>query len=144
MAGHVVERRTTIAVLSMVKIDGNVMTATDLDTELSVTVPVNSAEGAICVPHALLLALVKNLPPPTGRTPDESSTGSIAPTISPVTRRNSTRSFSRPPKLERKPHAEDLESHRSRSRRRCNRHHRSTVHAGRDALVRLPRALCHH
>lgn len=62
MAGHVVERRTTIAVLSMVKIDGNVMTAIDLDTEISVTVPVIGAEGAICVPHALMLALVKNLP----------------------------------------------------------------------------------
>ncbi|MDX1219064.1 hypothetical protein GOL99_26695 [Sinorhizobium medicae] len=53
---------SSIPVLGTVLFDGNTVTGCDLDQEISVTIPVKSAEGSACIPHATLLSLVSHLP----------------------------------------------------------------------------------
>lgn len=75
IAGKAIERRERIPILGMVKIDGAAMTATDLDTEIALTIPAVSAEGATCLPHRPLSALVRTLPADEAVTIEAAGTG---------------------------------------------------------------------
>lgn len=58
----VIERRSTIPVLSCVRFDGRTITGTDLDMELSVNVPATLAKGAACIAHRPLAGLMRHVP----------------------------------------------------------------------------------
>lgn len=58
----VIERRNTIPVLGTVMFDGRTIRGTDLDIDLSVSVPATVAKGTVCIDHRPLLALVGNIP----------------------------------------------------------------------------------
>lgn len=63
VVGRVVERRSTIPILGMVKFAGGAVTGTDLDTEISVKLPASRFEGAACLPLHTLVHLVSHLSP---------------------------------------------------------------------------------
>lgn len=90
--GRVIESRFTVPVLGMVLFENGTITGTDLDTEVSVTVPASSFEGAFCLPHRSLLRLVSHLAPEENIRIDVGKTGASVrfrsglydlPTVSP-------------------------------------------------------------
>lgn len=58
----VIERRSTIPILSTVLFDGRTITGTDLDLELSVAVPASVAAGKIAIDFPSLFNLVRHIP----------------------------------------------------------------------------------
>lgn len=58
----VIESRNTIPILGTVLIDGNAVRGTDMDVELSISIPVAKAGGSIAIDHRSLFALVRNIP----------------------------------------------------------------------------------
>lgn len=63
VVNRVVEARTTIPILGMVKLADGTVTGTDLDTEISVKLPASRFEGAACLPARTLMHLVSHLSP---------------------------------------------------------------------------------
>lgn len=55
-------RRNTIPVLAMARFSGRTLSASDLDMQISVTLPALRADGEACLPVAPLLALCRRLP----------------------------------------------------------------------------------
>lgn len=60
--GAIIERRNTIPMLGCVRFDGRTISGTDLDIELSISVPATAAKGSICIDHRSLAALVRSIP----------------------------------------------------------------------------------
>ena len=58
----VIERRNTIPILSCVLFDGRTIRGTDLDMELTLSVPATSAKGQIAIDHRSLLNLAGHIP----------------------------------------------------------------------------------
>jgi DNA polymerase-3 subunit beta len=54
--------RNTIPILGTVLIDGNAVRGTDMDVELSISIPATKAGGSIAIDHRSLFALVRNIP----------------------------------------------------------------------------------
>lgn len=58
----VIERRNTIPILGTVLFDGNSVRGTDLDLDLSISIPATQAGGSIAIDHRSLYALARNIP----------------------------------------------------------------------------------
>ncbi len=63
VVGRVVDKRSTIPILSMVKFADGAVTGTDLDNEVSVKLPSSGFEGSACLPLHSLVRLVSHLSP---------------------------------------------------------------------------------
>ncbi|WP_043620452.1 DNA polymerase III subunit beta [Ensifer sp. ZNC0028] len=63
VVGRVVDKRTTMPILAMVKFADGAVTGTDLDNEISVKLPASGFEGAACLPLHSLARLVAHLAP---------------------------------------------------------------------------------
>ena len=62
-AGRLTAKRASIPVLSSVLFDDNKVVGTDLDTQISVTIPARKAKGRVCLPASTLLTIIKHLSP---------------------------------------------------------------------------------
>jgi DNA polymerase III subunit beta len=62
LLANVIERRNTIPILDMVHIGGRTIRGTDLDIELSISLPAQHGEGEACVHFHSLRVLCANIP----------------------------------------------------------------------------------